>query len=382
VWLIAPDSYKGTLTAVEAAQAIADGVRTGWPGKRWECLPLGDGGEGTVDALTAAVGGRNMKARVRDPRGREVVARYSILPDGEALMEMAEASGLTLLSSEELDPFRCDTYGTGQLLMAASGVTDRITLGIGGSGTVDGGIGMGRALGFRFFDRQGQEVTGPGPKMREITSIDASRAVLRAGQVRVRVMCDVDNPLCGSSGAAHVFGPQKGASPEGVHLLDAGLARLGRALEKFSGRSICDVPGSGAAGGLGAALMGLLGAVLVPGAERALDLVCFDRHLDRGVELVLTGEGCLDAQSLGGKLPVAVARRSRKKGIPAAALPGTVDEGGFPGLGAEFAFILPASCGKADPRDRTRAVHFLNAAAERAARCIRLGDTLARERGC
>lgn len=379
MWLISPDSFKGTLSASDACRAIARGVRLGWPGQPWESLPLGDGGDGTVAALTEAVGGVWKQVRVCDPLGRAVDAAFSVLADGESLLEMASASGLTLLQANELDPLRADTYGTGQLLLAASEVSDRITLGIGGSATVDGGIGFGRALGFRFLDAGGREVTAPGPRMREIERIDDSSVLLNPDRIRLLVMCDVDNPLMGEEGAARIFGPQKGAGPDEVEMLEYGLARLGAVLEEFSGRHIRDMPGSGAAGGLGAALVGLLGAELLPGAERALDLVQFDRRLSRGVQLVLTGEGCLDAQSLGGKLPVSVARRARSMGIPAVALPGMVSGEDMVALRGEFAAIVPAIPEGFVLEDEAAAARLLVAASERATSCIRLGNALLTE---
>ncbi|MFO8059594.1 MAG: glycerate kinase [Bacillota bacterium] len=372
--LVAPDSYKGTLTAAEAAAAIAEGFDLGWPGIECVVLPLGDGGEGTVSALAAAVGGVYRAADVSDPLGRPVEAAYCLLRDGTALLEMAAASGLILLRDGELDVFRASTFGTGQLLETARSCSRKLVLGIGGSATAEGGLGMARALGVRFLDERGDEVTRPA-ELERITDIDAGGLSPDWADVTLRVMCDVDNPLNGPWGAARVFGPQKGASPEQVRVLEAGLAHLGRLLEKFSGERVVDCPGAGAAGGLGAMLRGLLGAELLPGAEVALDVAGFDRVVEGGCELVVTGEGRLDRQTLSGKLPLAVSRRARKRAVPVVAIPGAVETGIEGTLRLEFDALIPVQSSEAEV-DASRAADLLRATSARAAACLRVGRSV------
>lgn len=373
--LVAPDSYKGTLTAAEGAAAIAGGFALGWPEMRCVTLPLGDGGDGTVSALMAGVGGVLHSAVVTDPLGRPIEAEYGLLRDGTALLEMAAASGLTLLRGEELDVFRASTCGTGQLLDAARRRSSALVLGIGGSATVDGGLGMARALGVRFLDARGGEVTAPA-QLESVTCIDVGGLPGDWAGVSLRVMCDVNNPLVGPGGAAGVFGPQKGASPEQVRMLERGLANLGRVLEEFRGEEVADCPGAGAAGGLGAMLRGLLGAELLPGAEVALDLVGFDRMLERGCDLVVTGEGRLDRQTLSGKLPLAVSRRARRRGVPTIAIPGILEAGVEEILRGEFDAVIPVQPLEGGEIDAALAAPLLRLVSARIAACLRVGWSL------
>ncbi len=370
--LVAPDSYKGTLTAAEAAVAIVEGFGLGWPTLECVALPLGDGGDGTLAALMSAVGGVAQSVGVNDPLGRPIEATYCILEDGTALLEMAAASGLTLLRGEELDVLRASTWGTGQLLDAARRRSSTLALGIGGSATVDGGLGMARALGVRFLDAQGAEVTGPA-HMENIIDIDTAGLSPGWAGVTLRVMCDVDNPLNGPRGAARVFGPQKGASTEEVRVLQRGLANLGQRLEQFRGESLVDEPGAGAAGGLGAMLRGLLGADLLPGAEVALDLVGFDRMLEPDCDLVVTGEGRLDRQTLSGKLPLAVSRRARRRAVPTVALPGSLEVEAEEALRAEFDALVPVQPPEGNDVDVTPPHLLLRLTAARVAACLRVG---------
>jgi len=341
--LIAPDSFKGTLTAGEAASALSAGLSDSVQQLCAVLLPLGDGGEGTLQAMLTAVGGSVHRVPVKDPLHRTVSATVGMLATGEAFVEMAQASGITLLDEDELDPMRAGSYGTGQLLDAARLRTDRIIIGIGGSATVDGGAGMARALGVRFLDSRGNEIVAGGEGLTEVASVDTSGLHSDWHNIQVKVMCDVDNPLTGPRGAARVFGPQKGAKGDDVRRLECGLQNLAGLLDEMAGRPVSEQPGAGAAGGLGAMLAALLNASLMPGAELALDLAGFDSLLCDSVDLVVTGEGLLDEQTLGGKLPLAVARRCRAVGVPAVAIPGAVDPEAEKKLSAEFAAILPAS---------------------------------------
>lgn len=339
--LISPDSYKGTLSAADAADAISAGMKGESCVESVVSLPLGDGGDGTVEALTASLGGQMMTARVLGPLGAPVGAQFSRLRDGAALVEMATASGLVLVGPNSLDPFLTTSYGTGQLLLAAREVSNRIILGIGGSATVDGGVGMARAMGARFLDENGEEVLGGPREFHRIASVDFGAAARTwREEITLKIMSDVDNPLLGDRGAAQVFAPQKGACPEDIPALERALCHLAVALSRACGRPIGSAPGHGAAGGLGAMVDAMLGAEIVPGAEFALELVRFDDHA-LGSGIVVTGEGRMDAQTMGGKLPLAVARRAHHLGIPAAALPGFVQPGDFDILTGAFDYIVP-----------------------------------------
>ncbi len=325
--IIAPQSFKGSADAVAVAAAIAHGVRTVWPDARCDELPLADGGEGTVRALVQATGGRIRTAHVHDPLGREIEATWGVLGDSKtAVVEMAAASGLTLLRENERDPRATSTRGTGELILeAATSGADRIVVGIGGSATNDGGAGMARAFGYRFLDRDGRELPEGGAALAQLHHIEGqtdSRLIRPA----IEVACDVRNPLLGPMGASAVYGPQKGASPEMVAELDRALARYADVIEEFVGRPVRDVPGAGAAGGLGAGLMAFLDARLVSGAELVLNAVDFARRLS-GADLVITGEGRIDAQSSYGKLTHAVALAARRAGVPVVAIAGTMAPG-------------------------------------------------------
>lgn len=324
--LVAPNAFKECLTAPEAAQAIAAGVRAAGADIEIRCVPVADGGDGTLDTLVAARNGVLHTTQVEDPLGRPIVARYGILDDGEtAVVEMAEASGLRLLAPEERDPLRASTYGTGQLLMAAMahGVR-RIIVGVGGSATTDAGCGMAQALGFRLLDAEGNELPRGGGALVNLARIDSSAAAPWFEQVSVHVACDVWNPLLGATGAARIFAPQKGAAADQVQQLEEGLARFAAVAESDLHISVVDIPGGGAAGGLGAGLCAFLGAISMKGAELVLDEVRFDTALE-GADLVITGEGKLDAQSALGKAPAAVARRAKIYGLPVVALVGSAE---------------------------------------------------------
>jgi len=296
--VVAPDSFKGSLAAAGAADALAEGVGRARPDARIDRCPVADGGEGTVDAILAAAGGERREARVRDPLGREIRARFGLLPprDGRrvAVLEMAVASGLPLLSGAERDAERTTTHGTGDLILAALDAgADEILLGIGGSATVDGGRGCIEALG------------GP-------DGLDA-----RLRETRIRVACDVTNPLLGPEGAAAVYGPQKGATPEAVERLERRLAEWAR---RLGGEGV-DRPGAGAAGGLGFGLAAVCGATLTPGFALVAEAIGLGRRLE-GAALCLTGEGRLDAQSAAGKAAAGVARLARERGVPVVCVPG------------------------------------------------------------
>jgi len=325
--VVAPQSFKGSADAVAVASAIARGVRRALPDASVEEMPLADGGEGTVRALVRATKGTLRAARVRDPLLREIRAEWGVLGDGTtAIVEMAAASGLPLLTALERDPRITSTRGTGELILAAAASgAHRIVIGIGGSATNDGGAGMARAIGYRFFDAEGNDLPEGGAALASLARIDGQTDP-RLVRPAIEVACDVRNPLLGPEGASAIYGPQKGATPEVVAELDRALARYADLIEGFVGRSIRDVPGSGAAGGLGAGLLAFLDARLVSGADLVLRAVDFTKHL-KGAGLVITGEGRIDRQSGFGKLTGAVAAAARRAGIPVAGVAGSVGPG-------------------------------------------------------
>jgi glycerate kinase len=330
--LVAPDSFKGSLPADQVAAAVGTGLRTAaaTAGVTLDVLhrPVADGGEGTV-AMVLAAGWDPLEVAVSGPAGDPVRATLALSPAGTprrtAVVELATASGLGLLPGGRPDPLRASTRGTGQLVAAALGSgVERLVLAIGGSATTDGGAGLATALGARFLDRTGAELPPGGGALSDLDRIDVSGLDPRLREVDVVVASDVDNPLTGPQGAARVYAPQKGASPEDVAVLDAGLARLAEVLRRDLGVDVARVPGAGAAGGVGAGALAFLGARLTPGIDLLLDLVGFDDAL-AGSDLVVTGEGSVDAQTLAGKAPMGVARRAYGAGVPVLLLAGRID---------------------------------------------------------
>ena len=325
--VIAPDSFKESLSAPEVAQAIARGWLAVHPDAEIALCPMADGGEGTVDAVLAAAGGERRELSVMGPLASPVNAHWGWLGDGTAVIEMAAASGLHWVPSAQRDARVTSSYGTGELITAAldAGAT-RIILGLGGSATNDGGSGLLRALGVRFLDAGGNELRPGGAALASLQRVDLSGLDERLQGVQVEVAADVDNPLCGPKGASAVFGPQKGASPEQVEELDAALARLAEVVGEALGEDFSTFPGVGAAGGLGFAAKAFLGARFRPGIELVAELSGLADAV-RGADLVITGEGRLDAQSLHGKTPVGVARVAKNQGVPVIALAGSLGKG-------------------------------------------------------
>ncbi|WJH22397.1 glycerate kinase [Edwardsiella ictaluri] len=321
--VIAPDSFKESLSAMQVAQAIEQGFREIYPDANYLLLPMADGGEGTVDAMVAATGGQRIAQTVTGPLGQPVAAFFGWLGDGgTAVIEMAAASGLHLVPPGQRDPSITTSYGTGELILAAlDRGARRLILGIGGSATNDGGAGMMQALGARLSDAQGEALAYGGGALGELAHIDLTGLDARLAQTDILVACDVDNPLCGPQGASAVFGPQKGATPEQVRRLDTALHRYGTLLEQVSGRSVLRVAGSGAAGGMGAALCSLLNARLRPGIEIVTDALDLAQAV-QGASLVITGEGRIDSQTVHGKTPIGVARVAKAAGVPVIALAG------------------------------------------------------------
>ncbi len=341
--VVAPDKFRGSLSASAASAAMARGVRRADPSAIVEEVPMADGGEGTAEALVDATLGSFQEAEVTGPLGTPVLARYGLLGGGTtAVIEMATASGLSLVPPHERDPSRTTTRGTGELVRhAIKAGADRLILAIGGSATNDGGAGLAQALGYRLLDRAGDEIGPGGGALADLDRIDASGVDPSLERVRVEVACDVDNPLCGPRGASAVYGPQKGADAALIERLDRNLAHFADLIERDLGRDVRDTPGAGAAGGLGAGLVAFAGGTLEPGVTLVIRTVGLaDRP--RGADLCLTGEGSIDASSAFGKTAVGVARLARSLGCPTFALGGTLGPGALDVLeqGVDALFTL------------------------------------------
>ena len=326
--VIAPQSFKGSISALDAARAMEEGVLRAVPDAEIVLAPVADGGDGTLEILVEATGGHIRTATVTGPVGRPVRAEWGALGDGQtAVIELARTSGLALLSPDDLDPMRATTYGFGEVIREALDAGFRsFIVGIGGSATNDGGAGMAQALGIRLLDAAGHDLPPGGGALADLRSIDTSGLDERAVDSRFSVACDVSNPLTGPEGAAAVYGPQKGATPAMVERLDAALKNLAEVVERDIGMRIDSVPGSGAAGGLGGGLMAFLNGTLAAGVDIVLDQVGLDEKLE-GANLVITGEGRLDFQTVYNKAPIGVARRARRRGIPVIAVSGSLGEG-------------------------------------------------------
>ena len=324
--VIASDSFKGSLSSAEVAACGERAVHRLCPDCKVVQLPVADGGEGTVETLTAALGGQSVTAIVHDPLGRLITARYGwIAQEQTALIEMAAASGLPLLPLEERNPWLTSTYGTGELIQnALERGCHKFLIAIGGSATNDGGMGLLQALGFRFLDAEGKELPGCGGSLQQIQQIDSSGVLVDLAQCQFTVACDVTNPFYGPTGAAYVFAPQKGADAEMVEALDQGLRHFAQLIHTTQGIAIDQLAGAGAAGGLGGGLVAFLNARLTPGIEMVLDALRFDTQIT-GADLIITGEGKLDAQTCMGKTPLGILRRAQQQGIPVVALGGAVE---------------------------------------------------------
>jgi glycerate kinase len=326
--VVAPDSYKGSVSALGVAQAMERGILKVFPNAEVCKIPIADGGEGTVEALVAATHGRLQQAEVSGPLGKRIVADWGILGDGiTAVIEMAAASGLPLLAADERNPRLATSYGTGELIRAALDAGLRkIIVGIGGSAGSDGGAGMARALGVRFIDAAGEDLPEGGAALAALARIDMAGIDPRLRDAEITVACDVDNPLCGPRGAASAFGPQQGATPEIVAELERALRHYSVVLERATGRNVAEAPGAGAAGGLGAGLLSFTGAKLGPGVEIVLAAVGFAAAV-KDASFVITGEGRTDFQTAFGKAPVGVARTAKRYGVPVFCLSGSLGEG-------------------------------------------------------
>lgn len=379
--VIAPDSFKENLTSLEVANELEAGLRRVWPEAEYVKVPMADGGEGTVQSLVDATGGRIVSCTVKGPLGQPVDAAYGLLGDGRtAVIEMAAASGLPLVPRNERDPLRASTFGTGELVADAihRGV-EEIIIGIGGSATNDGGVGFAQALGVRFIDKDGTPITEPlgGGRLDEVFAIDGRWLNPGLGRVRISVACDVTNPLTGENGASAVYGPQKGATPEMVQTLDRNLGHLAALMKRDLHADVADRPGAGAGGGMGAGLMAFANATLSRGVELVVAATRLDEHM-KGASLALTGEGRVDFQTAFGKTPSGVAASARRHGVPVVAIGGGladdargVFEHGIDAIESATANPMPLDTAMEKSRQ------YLRDAAERVARLIVMGQRMA-----
>ncbi len=328
--IIAPDSFKGSLSAIEVADAIELGVRQVYPDAKIVKVPMADGGEGTVECLVNATKGKIYKQEVIGPLGEQVLATFGILGDeNTAVIEMASASGLPLVPLDRRNPLITTTYGTGQLIKKALDLgCCKMIIGIGGSATNDGGAGMVQALGVHLLDNNGKEIGFGGIELFRLNRIDISRIDPRIKKTKFLIASDVHNPLCGPTGASNIYGPQKGATIEMIKILDDALAYFAGIIKRDLGKDIKDVPGAGAAGGLGAGLMAFLNAELKPGIDIVIDTVQLEQKL-KSADLVITGEGEINASTIYGKTPIGVAKIAKKYGIPVLSISALIDDSGL-----------------------------------------------------
>ena len=326
--VVAPDSFKGSLTAIEVSDAIEQGIREVFPEAEIVKIPMADGGDGTVQCLVNATGGEILREKVTGPLGGEVLASYGILGDKKtAVIEMAEASGLTLVPENQRNPLITTTYGTGQLIKAALDQGCRkMIIGIGGSATNDGGTGMLQALGVKLLNQEGKEVSFGGGELKKIFRIDTKYLDNRLSETKVLIASDVSNPLCGPQGASRIYGPQKGATPEIIEELDKSLSYFAELIKRDLNKDVKDIPGAGAAGGLGASLMAFLNAELRPGIEIMIEIVKLEQAI-KYADLVITGEGKIDSQTIYGKAPIGVAKIAKKYKVPVMAIAVILGEG-------------------------------------------------------
>lgn len=378
--VIAPDSFKENLTSLEVASELETGLRRVWPDAEYIKVPMADGGEGTVQSLVDATGGRIVKCAVTGPLGQKVLASYGLLGDGRtAVIEMAEASGLPLVPKAERDPLRATTFGTGELVAdAVNRGVEEIIIGLGGSATNDGGVGFAQALGVRFIDKDGAPITEPlgGGRLDEVYAIDSRWINPGLALVKVSVACDVTNPLTGEKGASAVYGPQKGATPEMVQRLDRNLGHLAALIKRDLNADIAERPGAGAGGGMGAGLMAFTNATLKRGVELVVAATRLDEHM-KGASLAFTGEGRVDFQTAFGKTPAGVAASAHRNGVPVVAIGGGLADDAS-GVFQHGIDAIESATPNAMPLDvaMKKSRQYLQDAAERVARLIVMGQRM------
>lgn len=382
-FVIAPDSFKESLSAMAIANEIEAGFREIFPDAVYVKVPVADGGEGTVQAMIDASGGRRVDLAVRGPLGEPVAAFYGIMGDGQtAVIEMAAASGLELVPPNRRDPLHTSSYGTGELIRdALDAGARRFVLGIGGSATNDGGAGMVQALGGRLLDAAGRDLAPGGGALDALARIDLAGLDARIKDCVFDVACDVSNPLVGPQGASHIFGPQKGATPAMVALLDTNLRHYAAVIARDLGlalSAVADLPGAGAGGGIGAAMLVFLGGSLRPGSEIVTDAVGLDAAV-QDADLVLTGEGRIDSQTIHGKTPIGVARVAKRHGKPVIGIAGSLEPGAgvIHGHGIDAVFSV-VNCPCTLERALADAAYNVRTSARNIAAVLRLGTQLGR----
>ncbi|MCK5089960.1 MAG: glycerate kinase [Hyphomicrobiaceae bacterium] len=382
--VIAPDSFKENLTSLEVASEIETGLKRVWPDAEYVKVPMADGGEGTVQSLVDATGGQIITCEVTGPLGDKVQASYGLLGDATiAVIEMAEASGLPLVPKDQRDPLRATTFGTGELIADAinRGVKE-IIIGIGGSATNDAGAGFAQALGVRFHNAGGVPITEPlgGGRLAEVAAIDMTQTNPGLSRVRISVACDVTNPLCGEKGASHVYGKQKGATPEMIEQLDKNLGHFARIIKRDLSADIANEPGAGAGGGMAAGLLAFTNATLKRGVELVVSHTGLEKHME-GADLAITGEGRVDSQTAFGKTPSGVAAVARKLGVPVVAIGGGLADDAA-GVFAHGIDGLEAATPNAMPLEEAigKSRQYLQDAAERVARLIVIGQRMPKQR--
>ncbi len=376
-FLFASDSFKGTLSSEEISVLLANAAEKQFPDCTYTGIPIADGGEGTVDAVIKVTKGSYRKIPVKGPLFEDVEASYGVIDGDSAIIEMAAASGLPMVPANKRNPLHTTTYGTGQLIKDALEQGFRnISVAIGGSATNDGGMGAMSALGVRFLDAEGKELSGVGADLIKVRDIDVSGLHPAVKEAVFTVMCDVNNPLTGPDGATHTFGPQKGAVGEILTSLEEGMKNYAAVIKEKLGTDVDPMPGAGAAGGLGAALTVFLNATLKSGVETVLDLIAFDDLL-KGVDLVVTGEGRIDWQSAFGKVPSGIGHRCQKAGVPAVAIVGGMGKGASEIYSHGIESILPTINGAMDIDEAlANAKELYENAAERLFRMIKVGMTM------
>lgn len=382
--VIAPDSFKENLTSLEVATEIETGIRRVWPDAEVVKVPMGDGGEGTVQALVDATGGEIVRCEVTAPLGNRVMASYGLLGDGKtAVIEMAEASGLPLVTRERRNPLAASTFGTGELISdALRRGCEEIIIGLGGSATNDGGAGMAQALGVQFIDKEGGVITEPlgGGRLNEIAGINTRWLNPALGLAQISVACDVTNPLVGEKGASRVYGPQKGATPIMVETLDRNLAHFASIIARDLGVDVAGVPGGGAAGGMGAGLIAFTHATLKRGVDLVVSATRLDEHM-QGADLAITGEGRVDFQTAFGKTPSGVAASAKRAGVPVVAIGGGLSDDASGVFAHGIDGLESATPNAMDLQVAIRKSRaYLQDAGERVARMIMIGQRMAEAR--
>lgn len=378
-FIFAPDSFKGSLTAIEICSLLSEAALRHFPHAEIQSVPVADGGEGTVDALLLATQGKKAQLNVSGPLGGKVSADYGILGDEQTIViEMAQASGLPLVPPEKRNPMQTSSLGTGQLIRhALERGYRKILIGIGGSATNDGGMGMLRGLGAVFLDARNQPLPGVGADLERVQTVDFSGLMPQLREAEITVICDVNNPLLGPTGATHIFGPQKGATEETVAALERGMENYAKVLEASLGKDISSFAGAGAAGGMGAALAGVLNATLQSGIDAILDAVDFDEKIKKAA-LVVTGEGRMDEQSVRfGKVPAGIATRCARAGVPLLVIVGGMEKGAEELFDIAQASIITTIGGVMNLETAlSNANELFKSAADRAFRLLKIGFEL------